>query len=289
MEEENIKECNNCGEIKPFSDFHRDANNHNGHKNICKVCCNEKKRVEYQILKEGRVRTSTKKLAKKSLKKSPELNKVAKNYDKLISVLDPEASIDNKVIRDKYYEKYSISHDKALHPPTNQFKVNGFRLQNQGDTSSNINNIRSKLDLFLMQQQIENRKYPPIMMNGEESENLFLVTLPKDVLFTESQITEFYETIYRPKSVVTKITSIKINIDGHEKMTLEDFATLEDIVEEYYINMLGKNFTKDKLRIKVSFPETILNLPEENALTNLEMLKLIEFIRIKFMEIMFAY
>lgn len=36
-----IKKCNKCGEIKSFSEFHKNPNTRDGHQNKCKKCANE--------------------------------------------------------------------------------------------------------------------------------------------------------------------------------------------------------------------------------------------------------
>ena len=36
--------CKSCEKIKPLNEFHKDKNNHHGHKNFCKECVKNKKK-----------------------------------------------------------------------------------------------------------------------------------------------------------------------------------------------------------------------------------------------------
>lgn len=43
VEGEQCLRCKSCEKILPIENFHRDKNNHHGHKNFCKSCISEKK------------------------------------------------------------------------------------------------------------------------------------------------------------------------------------------------------------------------------------------------------
>lgn len=43
VEGEKCLRCKSCEKILPIENFHRDKNNHHGHKNFCKSCISEKK------------------------------------------------------------------------------------------------------------------------------------------------------------------------------------------------------------------------------------------------------